>query len=201
MTHENPWILPLVGQKAPDFKAEAVADGKFINMTLSEIKGWKILFFYPLDFTFVCPTEITAFSDEFSKFKELNCSIIGASIDSKFSHLAWMNQPRSDGGLGKINFPLISDINKDISKSYGVLMSQGVSLRGLFIIDDNNIIQHSTINNNSVGRNVHEILRLVEAFQYSAKHGDVCPVNWHKGDEGIKPDPIKSKDWFHKHQR
>lgn len=201
MNQENLAPLQLVGQKAPDFKADAVVDGGFSTVTLSEIKGWKVLFFYPLDFTFVCPTEITAFSDEYAKFKELNCSIIGVSVDSKFSHLAWMKQPRTEGGIGKINYPLVADLNKNISRSYGVLLNNSIALRGLFIIDDNGVVQHSTINNNSVGRNVNEVLRLVEAFQFTAKHGEVCPANWHKGEDSMKPDPEKSKDWFHKHQK
>jgi alkyl hydroperoxide reductase subunit AhpC len=110
-----------------------------------------------------------------------------------------MKQPRTEGGIGKINYPLVADINKNISRSYGVLLNQSVALRGLFIIDDQGDVQHSTINNLGVGRNVDEVLRLVEAFQYTAKHGEVCPANWHRGEDSMKPDPEKSKDWFHKH--
>jgi alkyl hydroperoxide reductase subunit AhpC len=196
---ENNSPLQLVGKKAPDFTAEAVENGEFTNVTLSEVKGWKVLFFYPLDFTFVCPTEITAFSDSVKKFSELNCSIIGVSVDSKFSHLAWTKQSRKEGGLGDINYPLVSDLSKDIAQNYGVLMDNAVALRGLFIIDENNVIQHSTINNLDVGRSVDETLRLVEAFQYTAKYGEVCPAGWNKGDDTMKPDPKGSQEWFNTH--
>ncbi len=191
----------LVGNKAPDFKAPALINGEIKEISLNDFGGkWKVLFFYPLDFTFVCPTEITAFSDSLGKFKELGCEVIGASVDSAFSHLAWTKQDRKEGGLGQIAYPLLSDMKKDISKNYGVLdENAGVALRGLFIIDDKNIIQHSTINNLSVGRSVEETLRLVEAFQYTAKHGEVCPANWHKGQDSMKADPEGSKAWFGKH--
>ena len=199
MNQENLTPIQLVGQTAPDFTADAVSNNEFTNIKLSEIKGWKVLFFYPLDFTFVCPTEITAFSDAIEKFKEINCSVIGVSVDSKFSHLAWIKQSRKEGGLGNISYPLVSDLSKEISRSYGVLMNNSVALRGLFILDENNTIQHSTINNLGVGRSVTETLRLVEAFQYTAKHGEVCPAGWQKGDDSMKPDPEGSKEWFNSH--
>ncbi|RLA62276.1 MAG: peroxiredoxin [Epsilonproteobacteria bacterium] len=199
MTQENTSPLQLVGQQAPNFTADAVSNGGFTSVTLSEIKGWKVLFFYPLDFTFVCPTEITAFSDMMDKFKELNCSVVGVSVDSKFSHLAWTKQDRKEGGLGEVSYPLVSDISKDIARDYGVLLNNAVALRGLFIIDENNVVQHSTINNLGVGRSVEETLRLVEAFQYTAKHGEVCPAGWNKGDDSMKPDPNGSKEWFNSH--
>ncbi|MDB9786895.1 peroxiredoxin [Bacteriovoracaceae bacterium] len=191
----------LVGNPAPNFKETAVVGENFKDVSLDDYKGkWKVLFFYPLDFTFVCPTEITAFSDAMSKFKELNTEVLAVSTDSKFSHLAWTKQPRNDGGLGKIEFPIIADFNKTISRDYGVLIEEaGVALRGLFIIDENNVVQHSTINNLSVGRNVDETLRLVEAFQFTTKHGEVCPANWKKGDDSMKPDTQGSKTWFKKH--
>ncbi|TDJ03738.1 MAG: peroxiredoxin [Deltaproteobacteria bacterium] len=199
MTQENVSPLQLVAQKAPDFTADAVANGEFTSVTLSEMKGWKVLFFYPLDFTFVCPTEITAFSDSMGKFKELNCSVIGVSVDSKFSHLAWTKQDRKEGGLGDVAYPLVSDISKSISRDYGVLFNDAVALRGLFIIDEDGVVQHSTINNLGVGRSVEETLRLVDAFQYTAKHGEVCPAGWTKGDDSMKPDPEGSKEWFNSH--
>jgi len=193
----------LVGNTAPDFKAEGVLNGEFKNISLSDYKGkWKVLFFYPLDFTFVCPTEITAFSDSINKFKELNCEVIAVSTDSKFSHLAWTKMPRNEGGLGTINYPIIADFNKTISRDYDVLVEDaGVALRGLFIIDENNVIQQSTINNLSVGRNVEETLRLLEAYQFTAKHGEVCPANWKKGGATMTPNPVDSKDYFQKNAK
>jgi alkyl hydroperoxide reductase subunit AhpC len=198
VVEEKKYPTQLVGKKAPDFSAAAVVNGEFQDVILSEVKGWKVLFFYPLDFTFVCPTEITAFSDAIGKFKELNCTVLGASVDSKFSHLAWTQQARKEGGLGAINYPLLSDMTKSMSRDYGVLLEDGISLRGLFILDENNVVQHSTVNNLGVGRNVDEVLRLVEAFQYVDKHGEVCPAGWTKGSDTIKPEPVKSKEYFKK---
>lgn len=189
----------LVGKTAPDFRAEAVVEGDFSEVSLQDFAGkWKILFFYPLDFTFVCPTEIIAFSDAAGKFKAKNCELIAASVDSKFSHLAWTQQDRSEGGIGNVNFPILADLNKTIAKDYEVLTDEGVALRGLFLIDDKNVIQHATINNLSVGRNVDEALRLLTAYQYTAEKGDVCPANWNEGDDTMTPDPSKSKSWFKK---
>jgi len=191
----------LVGNKAPDFKSEALVNGEFKEISLADYKGkWKVLFFYPLDFTFVCPTEIIAFSDAINKFRDLNCEVIGASVDSKFSHLAWTKVSRSEGGLGEISYPIIADLNKKLARDYEVLIeNDGVALRGLFIIDDKDMIQHSTINNLGVGRNVEETLRLVEAYQTVAKKGEVCPANWKKGSDTMKPNPTESKQWFSKH--
>jgi alkyl hydroperoxide reductase subunit AhpC len=193
----------LVGNVAPEWKADAVMNGEFKALSSAEYKGkWKVLFFYPLDFTFVCPTEITAFSDAVEKFKALNCEVIACSIDSKFSHLAWTKQPRTAGGLGEIRYPLLADVTKKIASDFGVLMEgAGIALRGLFIIDDKEVIQHSTINNLSVGRSVDETLRLVEAYQYTAKHGEVCPAGWTKGKDTMKPDPKGSQAWFNKNQK
>lgn len=191
----------LVGNPAPYFKAEALMNGQKKEISLDDYKGkWKILFFYPLDFTFVCPTEITAFSDANDHFQKMNTEVIACSVDSFFSHLAWTQQSRNDGGLGEVNFPIIADLNKQIARDYEVLVNESVALRGLFIIDDNDVIQHATINNLSVGRNVNEALRLVEAYQYTAKHGEVCPANWNSGDDSMKPDPNGSKEWFNKHK-
>jgi alkyl hydroperoxide reductase subunit AhpC len=197
MTTENT-PTRLVGNTAPNFSGEAVVGDGFKTVSLDDYKGkWKVLFFYPLDFTFVCPTEITAFSDSVEKFRELNCEVIGVSVDSHFSHLAWTKQARNEGGLGAIDFPLLSDLNKTISSDYGVLMEDaGIALRGLFLIDNNNVVQHSTINNLSVGRNVEEVIRLVEGFQYTADHGEVCPAGWQKGAATMKPDPKGSQEYF-----
>lgn len=199
MTTETVYPTTLVGKEAPEFKGQAVVNGDIKEISLSDFKGkWKVLFFYPLDFTFVCPTEITSFSDKVQMFKDMNCEVIGCSVDSQFSHLAWTKQPRNDGGLGEINYPLLADITKNISRSYGVLMDDAVAFRGTFVIDDNNIVQHCSINNLSVGRNVEEIARLVEGYQYTAKHGEVCPAGWNKGSDTMKPDPKGSKEYFNK---
>ena len=188
----------LVGKTAPDFSADAVINGEIKSLNFhKDFQGkWKVLYFYPLDFTFVCPTEITAFEDNLSKFKELNCEVLACSVDSQFSHLAWTQQERTKGGLGKTSQPLIADITKNIARAYNVLLGDSVALRGLFIIDDKNIIQSSTINNLSVGRNVEEVLRTVEAYQYTAKHGEVCPAGWSKGKATMKPDPKGSQEYF-----
>lgn len=189
----------LVGNQAPFFKAEALVNGEFKNISLDDYKGkWKVLFFYPLDFTFVCPTELVAYSEAADKFKAMNCELIACSVDSAHSHLAWTKQPRNDGGLGEVKYPILADLDKKIARDYEVLVDDQVALRGLFVIDDNNVIQHSTINNLSVGRNVEETLRLVEAYQFTAKSGDVCPANWKKGADSMKPDPTGSKSWFKK---
>lgn len=188
-----------VGQLAPDFEALAVFDQEFAKVKLSDYfqKKYVVLFFYPLDFTFVCPTEITAFSDQFEKFAQLNTEILGISVDSEFSHLAWLQTEREAGGLGDLNYPLVSDLKKEISASYNVLTDEGIALRGLFIIDKEGIIQHSTINNLAFGRSVDETLRVLQAIQYVQKNPEeVCPANWKPGDKTMIPDPIKSKDYF-----
>ncbi|WP_372654152.1 peroxiredoxin [Halobacteriovorax sp.] len=199
MTTETVYPTTLVGKEAPEFKGQAVLNGEIKEIALSDFKGkWKVLFFYPLDFTFVCPTEITAFSDKIQMFKDMNCEVIGCSVDSEFSHLAWTQQPRNKGGLGEIAYPLLSDLTKEVAKSYGVLMDDAVAFRGTFIIDDNNIVQQCSINNLSVGRNVEEVARLVEGYQYTAQHGEVCPAGWNKGADTMKPDPSGSQEYFNK---
>ncbi|CAM9092426.1 unnamed protein product [Discosporangium mesarthrocarpum] len=188
-----------VGEIAPDFEATAVFDQEFRNIRLSDYrkKKYVILFFYPLDFTFVCPTEITAFSDRFNDFFSLETEILGISVDSEYSHLAWLQTSREMGGLGDLNYPLISDLTKRISASYNVLIESGIALRGLFIIDKEGIIQYTTVNNLAFGRNVDEILRILQAIQYVQQNPDeVCPANWKPGDKTIVPDPKISKDFF-----
>jgi peroxiredoxin (alkyl hydroperoxide reductase subunit C) len=188
-----------VGQTAPDFTATAVIDQEFKTIKLSDYRGkYTVLFFYPLDFTFVCPTEITAFSDRHSEFKALNTEILGVSVDSQFSHLAWIQSDRKSGGLGDLNYPLVADLKKTISESYNVLdPEEGIALRGLFIIDKDGIIQHSTINNLSFGRSVDETLRTLQAIQHVQTHPDeVCPAGWQPGDKTMNPDPVKSKEFF-----
>jgi peroxiredoxin (alkyl hydroperoxide reductase subunit C) len=176
---------------APDFKATALVDGKFVeNFTLSQFQGRKVvLFFYPLDFTFVCPTEILAFSDAVKAFQERNTVVVGCSVDSHFSHLAWANTERKDGGIKGVAFPLVSDLNKTIAADYGVLLGSGIALRGLFIVNEKGILKHITVNDNSLGRNVDEVLRVLDAVDFSEKHGEVCPANWKKGEQAMKPSP------------
>ena len=189
----------LVGLQAPDFSATAVVDQEFKEITLSHYRGkFVVLFFYPLDFTFVCPTEITAFSDRYSDFSSRNCEVLGVSVDSQFSHLAWVQTDRKNGGLGDIAYPLLADLKKDIARAYEVLDEEaGVALRGLFIIDPDGVIMQSTINNLPVGRSVDETLRLLQAFQHIRSNPDeVCPANWTPGEKTMNPDPIKSKEFF-----
>lgn len=181
----------LVGRKAPDFTASAVlGNGDIVDkFTLSEaIQGkYAVVFFYPLDFTFVCPSEIIAFSNRIDRFKELNTKVIGVSIDSQFSHYAWRNTPVEKGGIGKIKYPLVADLTKQISRDYGVLIEEaGVALRGTFLIDRDGKIRHYVINDLPLGRNVDEAIRMVEALQFHEEHGEVCPANWQKGKSGMK---------------
>lgn len=188
----------LVQKQAPQFSVKGVVGKEFKEIKLSDYKGnWVVLFFYPLDFTFVCPTEITAFSDSYSKFKELNCEILGCSVDSHFSHLAWINVPRSEGGLGELNYPLLSDLNKQIAQDYGVLLENaGLALRGTFIINPEGVVQYQVVHDLGIGRNVEETLRVLEALQTVAKTGEVCPANWTNGGKRIIPNPVKAKEYF-----
>ncbi|ABB58339.1 peroxiredoxin [Synechococcus elongatus] len=188
-----------VGQLAPDFEATAVVDQEFQTIKLSNYRGkYVVLFFYPLDFTFVCPTEITAFSDRYADFSALNTEILGVSVDSQFSHLAWIQTSRKEGGLGDLAYPLVADLKKEISTAYNVLdPAEGIALRGLFIIDKEGVIQHATINNLAFGRSVDETLRVLQAIQYVQSHPDeVCPANWQPGAATMNPDPVKSKEFF-----
>jgi peroxiredoxin (alkyl hydroperoxide reductase subunit C) len=198
MTHHVEGCLR-VGQAAPDFTATAVFDQEFKTVKLSDYRGkYVILFFYPLDFTFVCPTEITAFSDRYEDFKSRETEILGISVDSEFSHLAWTQADRKSGGVGDLNYPLVSDIKKEISAAFNVLDPEaGIALRGLFIIDKDGIIQHATINNLAFGRNVDETLRTLQAIQHVQVNPDeVCPAGWQPGDKTMNPDPVKSKVYF-----
>ena len=188
----------LVTQPAPDFTAQAVMpDGSFKQVSLSDYKGKHVvLFFYPLDFTFVCPTEIIAFSDKAAEFEKLGVQLLGLSVDSHYTHLAWRNLPRTEGGLGQIDYPLIADLNKEISKSYDVLLAGGVALRGLFLIDKAGIVKHQVVNDLPLGRSVDEALRMVQSLQFVEEHGEVCPANWHEGSRTIKPTVAESKAFF-----
>lgn len=179
----------LVTQPAPEFTATAVMpDNSFKELSLSEYKGkYVMLFFYPLDFTFVCPSEIIAFDRKVSEFKERGCELIGVSIDSHFTHLAWKKTAVDKGGIGNVQYPLVADLDKKIAKSFGVLLNKSVALRGLFLIDKEGVVQHSVVNNLPLGRNVDEALRMLDALQHTEKHGEVCPANWTEGDDAMTP--------------
>jgi peroxiredoxin (alkyl hydroperoxide reductase subunit C) len=188
----------IVGRLAPEFALEGVLNAKFHTYRLSDYKGkWVVLFFYPLDFTFVCPTEILAFSDRIAEFRKLNAEVLGASVDSKFSHLAWTEKPREEGGIKSLAYPLLEDLRKELAEAYGVLDEAGaVALRGLFLIDPEGIVQHATVNNLGVGRSVDETLRVLQAFQYTRENGEVCPADWQPGTKAMKADWDKSKEYF-----
>ena len=194
-------MATLVSKPAPEFEAQAVMpDGSFKQIKLSDYKGkYVVLFFYPLDFTFVCPTEIIAFSEQQGEFEKRNTQVLGVSIDSHFSHLAWRNIDRKAGGLGEIKYPLVADLNKQICKDYDVLADIGIAFRGLFLIDKDGVVQHQLVNNLPLGRNIDEALRMVDALQYHEKNGEVCPANWKEGSDGMKADPKGSKEYFSKH--
>lgn len=204
--HQSPCLQ--VGTPAPAFAGKAVVGKSFVEMSYQDgvlkmdnqsiTDKYTVLFFYPLDFTFVCPTEILAFQEKLSDFQNVNANVIGASIDSHYTHLAWKNTPRKEGGLGELDFPLFSDLDRKASRDYGVLLDGGVAARGVFIMDEKGILQSYTVNNLGVGRNMDEIIRLIAAFQYVAKHGEVCPANWSPGADTMKPDPDGSKEYFEK---
>jgi len=193
----------LVTQKAPDFTAEAVMpDNSFGNITLSSFNGkYVVLFFYPLDFTFVCPSEILAFNRKVEEFKRRNCEVIGVSVDSKFTHLAWKNTPVENGGIGNIQYPLVQDLTREIARSYGILFNESVALRGLFLIDPTGTVRHCVINDLPLGRSVDEALRMVDAVQFHDTHGDVCPANWKEGDEAMKPTAEGVASYLAKHAK
>jgi peroxiredoxin (alkyl hydroperoxide reductase subunit C) len=191
-----------VTKPAPDFTATAVMpDNSFNeNFTLSGLQGkYVVLFFYPLDFTFVCPSEIIAFDKKLAEFQSRNCEVVGVSVDSHFSHWAWKNTPVNKGGIGNIQYPLVADITKNIARDYGVLIDDAIALRGLFLIDKAGVVQHALVNNLPLGRNVDEAIRLLDALQFTEEHGEVCPANWNKGDEAMKPSADGVADYLAKH--
>jgi len=196
-------LTTLVTQAAPDFTANAVMpDNSFGSITLSVLKGkYVVLFFYPLDFTFVCPSEILAFNKRVAEFKEKNCELIGVSVDSRFTHLAWKNTAIENGGIGNIQYPLVEDLNKEIAKSYGILLGGSVALRGLFLIDTKGVVRHAVINDLPLGRNVDEALRMLDALQFTETHGDVCPANWKQGDEAMEPTAEGVASYLAKHSK
>jgi peroxiredoxin (alkyl hydroperoxide reductase subunit C) len=179
----------LVTKEAPDFTATAVwPDNTMADLTLSSYRGkYVVLFFYPLDFTFVCPSEILAFDRKVKEFQARNTVLLGVSVDSQFTHFAWRQTPVDKGGIGAISYPLVADLNKNIARAYGVLLNEAVALRGLFLIDTRGVVRHALVNDLPLGRSVDEALRLVDALQFHEEHGEVCPANWKQGEQGMKP--------------
>ncbi len=180
----------LVGKKAPSFKAKAVAGKKIIDsFSLETYRGkYVIFFFYPLDFTFVCPTELHAFQEKIADFEKRNCQVVGCSVDSPYTHLAWLNTAKNKGGIEGVTYPIVSDMNKGISHDYGVLIpEEGIAYRGLFLIDKEGVVRHQVVNDLSLGRSVEETLRILDALLFSEKHGEVCPANWREGSSAMKP--------------
>ncbi len=194
----------LVTNPAPDFTATTVlADGSIVeDFKLSENFGEKgtVIFFYPLDFTFVCPSEIIAFSHRYEEFQKRGVNVIGVSVDSQFSHFAWRETPVNKGGIGRINFPLVADLTKNIARDYDVLLNDAVALRGSFLIDANGIVRHAVINDLPLGPNVDEMLRMIDAQQFTDEFGEVCPAGWQKGDEGMKADAEGVAEYLAKHE-
>ena len=194
-------MCTLVTKEAPDFTAQAVLpDNSFADLKLSSYRGkYVVLFFYPLDFTFVCPSEIIAFDAALAKFEKKNAQVLGVSVDSHYTHLAWKNTPRKEGGIGPIKYPLVSDLTKQIARDYSVLLEGGVALRGLFLIDKKGIVRHALVNDLPIGRSVEEALRVLDALQFHEEHGDVCPANWHSGEEAMKPTAEGVASYLAKH--
>ncbi|HHD77281.1 MAG TPA: peroxiredoxin [Campylobacteraceae bacterium] len=193
----------LVTNKAPDFTATAVLGDNTIveDFELSENLGENgaVLFFYPLDFTFVCPSEIIAFDHRLEEFKSRGIEVIGCSVDSHFTHLAWKNTPVSEGGIGQVKYPLVADLTKKIAKKYDVLFNKSIALRGSFLIDKNRIVRHAVINDLPLGRNIDEMIRMIDAMLFTDEHGEVCPAGWHKGEEGMKADTEGVAEYLAKH--
>ncbi len=188
----------LVGKKAPAFKTKAVVGNKVIDLSLEEMKGrYVVLFFYPLDFTFVCPTELHAFQERLEEFRARNCEVVGCSVDSHFSHFAWLRTPKAQGGIEGIKYPLVSDIHKTIARDYDVLNGEeGVAYRGLFLIDGAGIVRHQIVNDLPLGRSVDEAIRMLDALLFFEENGEVCPANWAKGERGMTPNDQGLKSYF-----
>jgi peroxiredoxin 2/4 len=192
----------LVTLKAPDFTAPAVMPDGTIEerFNLSSLRGsYVVLFFWPLDFTFVCPTEIVAHDRRLAQFRERGVQVVGVSIDSQFTHFAWRNTPMAEGGIGPVQFPMVADVKHEITRAYGIEHPDGVALRASFLIDKEGVVQHQVVNNLPLGRDVDEMLRVVDALQFFEQHGDVCPAGWHKGDAGMKPTTEGVSDYLATH--
>ena len=189
----------LVGKKIPSFSANAVVNNKIVNnFSLDSYRGKHVLFFfYPLDFTFVCPTELHAFQQKLASFEQRNCQVVACSVDSPYTHLAWLNTPSNLGGIKGVTYPLVSDLNKTISQDFGVLIAeQGIALRGLFLIDKEGIVRHQVVNDLPLGRSVDETLRMLDALIYFEKNGEVCPANWKTGSASMKPNQQGLEKYF-----
>lgn len=191
----------LVGKIAPDFSVKAVVDGREIvsAYTLSQFRNEKyvLLFFYPLDFTFVCPTELHAFQEKLLEFEQRNTQVLACSTDSWYSHMAWLKTPKTQGGIQGVTYPILADFNKEIASSYGVLSEGlGAAYRGLFLIDKAGIVRHQVVNDLNLGRNVDEAIRMIDALQFTEKHGEVCPANWNKGSKAMAANHDSLKDYF-----
>lgn len=195
--------MPLVTQKAPDFTANAVLGNNTIDENFNLYKNLgrngAVVFFYPLDFTFVCPSELIAFDARYNNFKEKGIEVIAVSIDSHFSHLAWKNTPTEHGGVGQLKYPMVADLDKSISKSFDVLLDAGIALRGSFLLDKDGTIRHAVVNDLPLGRNIDEMLRMVDTMLFTNEHGEVCPAGWNQGDEGMKATPDGVADYLAKH--
>ena len=193
----------LVTKKAPDFTAAAVlGNGEIVedfNLYENIGENGAVLFFYPLDFTFVCPSELIAFDHRLKEFQDRGINVIGCSVDSQFSHFAWRETPVDKGGIGRVGYPLVADLTKQIARDYDVLLDGGVALRGSFLIDKDGTIRHAVINDLPLGRNIDEMLRMVDAMLFTNEHGEVCPANWEKGKEGMKPDADGVAEYLAKH--
>lgn len=190
--------MTLLGKGAPQFSAEAVVNGCIKHISLNDFGGmYKVLVFYPLDFTFVCPTELHALQDKIDEFKKRNCMVIGISVDSVYSHFAWLNMPKEQGGIQGVSFPLVSDLTKSISQAYGVLNEEeGIAWRGLFVLDQKNIIQAIHVYAGPLGRSSDEIIRILDALQFVETHGEVCPADWQPGQEALKPTAAGVRSFF-----
>ena len=180
--------MVLVGKTAPSFKVTAVFKGEFKEISLEDYRGkYVVLFFYPLDFTFVCPTELHAFQEKLNEFEKLNTIVLGCSVDSQFSHKAWLSTPKEKGGIQGIEYGLIADLGGKVAKDYDVLSDENIAYRGLFLIDQQGVVRHQLVNDLPLGRSITEALRVLEALQHVEKHGEVCPADWNKNQAAIKP--------------
>ncbi len=194
----------LVTKEAPDFTAAAVLpDGSIKeDFKLSDLRGkYVVLFFYPLDFTFVCPTEIIAHNKRIDEFKKRDVEVVAVSIDSQFSHYSWRNTPVNKGGIGAVKFPMVADVNHEITRAYGVEHPASIALRASFLIDKDGNVRHQVVNDLPLGRNVDEMLRVVDALQFHEKHGEVCPAGWQKGEDGMKPTADGVADYLSSHSK
>lgn len=194
-------MATLVTQEAPDFKAQAVMpDNSFADLQLSDYRGkYVVLFFYPLDFTFVCPSEIIAFDKKLDEFKKRNCEVIGVSVDSQFTHFAWKETPPNKGGIGNVQYPLVADLTKSIARDYGVLTDDAIAFRGLFLIDKEGVVRHALVNDLPLGRNVDEAIRMVDSLKFFEENGEVCPANWKPGEDAMKPSAEGVAEYLAKH--